>query len=104
MIEEAKADIHVDPLLQRACALDVTKYCVDVPPGAGRSKKEKNFYESCFSNKTNKFVLTRFFFSVLQCLLNVMDSKKNLLRSICKLKLKQRIEMFKYAEKAVSEK
>lgn len=33
-----------------------------------------------------------------------MDSKKNLLHSICKLKLKQRIEMFKYAEKAVSEK
>jgi len=38
LIEEAKADIHVDPLLHRACALDVTKYCIDVPPGAGRSK------------------------------------------------------------------
>ncbi len=38
LIEEAKADIHVDPLLHRACVLDIKKYCGDVPPGAGRSK------------------------------------------------------------------
>lgn len=38
LIEEAKADIHVDPLLQRACAVDITKYCNDIPQGAGRRK------------------------------------------------------------------
>ena len=36
LIEEARADIHVDPLLQTACALDVNKYCSDIPQGAGR--------------------------------------------------------------------
>lgn len=36
LIEEARADIHVDPILNQACALDITKYCIDVPPGAGR--------------------------------------------------------------------
>ena len=38
LIEEAKADIHVDPLLHNACALDITKFCIDIPQGAGRSK------------------------------------------------------------------
>lgn len=37
MIEEAKADINVDPLLQKACAVDVSKYC-DIPQGSGRRK------------------------------------------------------------------
>lgn len=36
LIEESKADINVDPLLQRACLLDITKYCDEVPQGAGR--------------------------------------------------------------------
>lgn len=36
LIEESKADINVDPLLQRACLLDITKYCDKVPAGAGR--------------------------------------------------------------------
>lgn len=38
LIEESKADINVDPLLQRACLLDITKYCDEVPQGAGRRK------------------------------------------------------------------
>lgn len=38
MIEESRADIHVDPLLQRACSLDIMKYCRDVPQGNGRRK------------------------------------------------------------------
>ncbi|VVC42649.1 Hypothetical protein CINCED_3A011971 [Cinara cedri] len=36
LIEESKADINVDPMLQRACLLDITKYCDTVPQGAGR--------------------------------------------------------------------
>jgi Golgi apparatus protein 1 len=36
LIEQTKADINVDPLLQKACAVDVSKYCSAVPQGAGR--------------------------------------------------------------------
>lgn len=36
LIQEAKADIHVDPLLQRACTVDLLKYCSNVPSGNGR--------------------------------------------------------------------
>ena len=38
MIEESQADIHVDPLLQQVCALDLLKFCKDVPQGNGRRK------------------------------------------------------------------
>lgn len=36
IIQEAKADIHVDPLLQRACTIDLLKYCSKVVSGDGR--------------------------------------------------------------------
>lgn len=36
LIQEAKADIHVDPILQRACTVDLLKYCSNVPSGNGR--------------------------------------------------------------------
>lgn len=38
MIEESQADIQVDPLLQRACALDLLKFCDGIPQGGGRRK------------------------------------------------------------------
>lgn len=38
MIEESQADIQVDPLLQQTCALDLLKFCNDVPQGNGRRK------------------------------------------------------------------
>lgn len=38
LIEEAKADIHIDPLLQKACSVDIVKYCSDIPQGNGRRK------------------------------------------------------------------
>lgn len=38
LIQEAKADIHVDPLLQRACTVDLLKYCSNVKSGDGRRK------------------------------------------------------------------
>lgn len=38
LIQEAKADIHVDPILQRACTVDLLKYCSNVKSGNGRSK------------------------------------------------------------------
>lgn len=36
LIQEAKADIHVDPLLQRACTIDLLKHCSKVISGDGR--------------------------------------------------------------------
>lgn len=38
IIEESQADIQVDPLLQRACALDLLSLCQNVPQGNGRRK------------------------------------------------------------------
>lgn len=38
LIEQTKADIHVDPLLQRACTVDLLKYCSSVQSGNGKSK------------------------------------------------------------------
>ncbi|GBP70609.1 Golgi apparatus protein 1 [Eumeta japonica] len=37
IIEETEIDIEADPLLERACALDLLKYCKDLEHGAGRS-------------------------------------------------------------------
>lgn len=38
LIAEAKADIHVDPILQEACTVDLLRYCSNVQSGNGRSK------------------------------------------------------------------
>lgn len=38
MIDESKADIQVDPILQKACALDLITYCNNVEQGNGRRK------------------------------------------------------------------
>lgn len=41
LIQEAKADIHVDPLLQRACTIDLLKYCSEIVAGDGRREWER---------------------------------------------------------------
>lgn len=38
MIEESKADIQIDPILQKACALDLVTFCNNVEQGNGRRK------------------------------------------------------------------
>lgn len=38
IIEETEVDIEADPLLERACAFDLLKYCKDLEHGAGRRK------------------------------------------------------------------
>ena len=50
MVQGAGADIHTDPVLNNACAVDLRKFCRDVSPGQGRMfaclvsvSKEKNF-------------------------------------------------------------
>jgi len=37
-LAEDKADIHLDPVLYRACAVDLKGACRDVPRGNGRRK------------------------------------------------------------------
>lgn len=36
LISAAQIDIQADPLLHRACAIDLVTYCNDVPSGEGR--------------------------------------------------------------------
>jgi Golgi apparatus protein 1 len=55
LIEEAKADIHVDPLLHQACGIDVSKFCGDVPQGAGR---RKCYFKLCLTCKTSKYTVS----------------------------------------------
>ena len=38
VIMETKVDIHVDPLLMKACAVNLKHFCYDVPAGEGRRK------------------------------------------------------------------
>lgn len=53
LIQEAKADIHVDPLLQRACTVDLLKYCSNVASGNGRRK----LHSSIHTHRTISFFL-----------------------------------------------
>ncbi|XP_017787579.1 PREDICTED: LOW QUALITY PROTEIN: Golgi apparatus protein 1 [Habropoda laboriosa] len=74
LIEETRADINVDPLLQKACAVDVSKYCSDVPQGAGRH---------------------------IMCLQNVLEDSNKSLQPDCFKMLNTRIEMFRNAAKLI---
>ncbi|XP_043249603.1 Golgi apparatus protein 1 [Colletes gigas] len=75
LIEQTKADINVDPLLQKACAVDLNKYCSDVPQGAGRH---------------------------IMCLQNVLEDSNKSLQPDCYKMLTTRIEMFKNAAKLIA--
>ncbi|XP_012256488.2 Golgi apparatus protein 1 [Athalia rosae] len=75
LIEQAKADINVDPLLQKACAVDVSKYCSDVPQGAGRH---------------------------IMCLQNIMEGHTKALQPDCYKMLSTRIEMFRNAAELIA--
>lgn len=74
MIEESQADIQVDPLLQRTCALDLLKFCDGVPQGGGRH---------------------------IKCLKIVMDDKNKQLVPECKTMLTKRLEMYRNAAEVV---
>ena len=75
LIEQTRADINVDPLLQKACAVDVSKYCSDVSQGAGRH---------------------------IMCLQNVLDDTNKSLQPDCYKMLTTRIEMFRNAAKLIA--
>lgn len=48
IIEETEVDIEADPLLERACALDLLKHCKDLEHGAGRSKSNNSVFISYY--------------------------------------------------------
>lgn len=71
LIQEAKADIHVDPLLHRACTEDLLKYCSNVKSGDGRQ---------------------------LKCLQVILQDESKAMKEDCRNKLSKRMEMFRNAE------
>lgn len=75
LIEQTRADINVDPLLQKACAVDVSKYCSDIPQGAGRH---------------------------IMCLQNVLQDNNKSLEPDCYKMLTTRMEMFRNAAKLIA--
>nr|XP_023023092.1 Golgi apparatus protein 1 [Leptinotarsa decemlineata] len=74
MIEESHADIQVDPLLERACAIDLLTYCRKIEQGNGRH---------------------------INCLRTVMESSTQNLSVDCQNKLKERLEMYKNAAQVI---
>ncbi|XP_030387211.1 Golgi apparatus protein 1 isoform X2 [Scaptodrosophila lebanonensis] len=74
LIVEGKADIHVDPVLETACTVDLLRYCSKVNSGSGRK---------------------------LTCLRMLLRETPNSLDQDCRQKLQQRIEMFNNADSAL---
>ncbi|XP_023166718.2 Golgi apparatus protein 1 isoform X2 [Drosophila hydei] len=71
LIAEAKADIHVDPILEMACTVDLLRYCGNVASGNARK---------------------------LDCLRRLLRVSPKSLESDCREKLQKRIEMFRNAD------
>ncbi|CAH2066263.1 unnamed protein product, partial [Iphiclides podalirius] len=69
IIEETEVDIEADPLLERACALDLLKYCKELEHGAGRR---------------------------LKCLKIILNDSNRKLDTECEKQLSSRLEMYKY--------
>ncbi|XP_055908083.1 Golgi apparatus protein 1 isoform X1 [Eupeodes corollae] len=71
LIAEAKADIHVDPILEEACTVDLLRYCSNVKSGNGRK---------------------------LKCLQTILQDQSKAMEEDCRNKLRRRIEMFQNAD------
>ncbi|XP_014362767.2 Golgi apparatus protein 1 [Papilio machaon] len=69
IIEETEVDIDADPLLERACALDLLKYCKELEHGAGRR---------------------------LKCLKIILNDSNRKLEAECEKQLSSRLEMYRY--------
>lgn len=87
LIQEAKADIHVDPILQTACTVDLLKYCSNVPSGNGR--REFHFRRQIFCRICIAFVLLE-----LRCLQTILTDQSKALDNDCREKLEKRMEMY----------
>lgn len=86
LIQEAKADIHVDPILQTACTVDLLKYCSNVPSGNGR--REFNFCQYVVQDTD------RLSFLELRCLQTILTDQSKALDDDCREKLEKRMEMY----------
>ncbi|XP_030831388.1 Golgi apparatus protein 1-like isoform X3 [Strongylocentrotus purpuratus] len=71
---EGLADIHVDPLLYKACALDIKHYCAGIPQGQGQQ---------------------------ISCVLEALDEEAVHLQPDCKRMMLERREMWEYAARLV---
>jgi Golgi apparatus protein 1 len=71
-LAENKADVHLDPVLFRACSLDIKGYCRDVVRGEGRQ---------------------------MSCLISALDDSSYQLQSGCRNQLKARVELWGTAVK-----
>lgn len=69
IIEETEVDIEADPLLERACAMDLLTYCKDLEHGAGRR---------------------------LKCLKIILNDSNRKLEAECQKALSSRLEMYKH--------
>lgn len=94
LIQEAKADIHVDPLLQRACTVDLLKYCSNVKSGNGR----REYFN--MRSILNLILIKKNFVSHLElrCLQTILSDQSKALEPDCRSKLEKRMEMFKNAD------
>lgn len=98
MIQEAKADIHVDPLLQRACTVDLLKYCSNVQSGNGRrmyTLTDLLLFDNILF--ITNFCVNSHLILELKCLEVILSDESKSLENDCKVKLQKRIEMFRNA-------
>lgn len=56
LIKSTMVDIHTDPLLNQACAMDLLRYCDNVPPGEGRCKIYIIKCSYCLSESESHFI------------------------------------------------
>lgn len=101
IIEETEIDIEADPLLERACALDLLKYCKDLEHGAGRRKFEIGTINVIHMNififnifKVHYNIV--FFISGLKCLKIILNDGTRKLEPECAKELSSRLEMYRY--------
>lgn len=99
IIEETEVDIDADPLLERACALDLLKYCKELQHGAGRRKFEiatVNIITFKISEVHYSILYFTLLFSGLKCLKIILNDSTRKLEPECEKELSSRLEMYRY--------
>nr|SVE78223.1 EOG090X05VD [Daphnia lumholtzi] len=55
LITAVQIDIQADPMLHRACAIDLVTFCKDVPPGDGRKPHIGHIYTAVIADSSARF-------------------------------------------------
>nr|SVE75746.1 EOG090X05VD [Daphnia hispanica] len=55
LITAVQVDIQADPMLHRACAIDLVTFCKDVPPGDGRKPHIGHIYTAVLADSSARF-------------------------------------------------